>query len=173
MKKVSQLLAALVFCSLVVFMSCGGDDSGSGKVTIDDIDKVGAALEGSWEVTDAKYTADGGSQVTRDEWTDATTPTTLSFSYNESTNSGTLSASNVPQDPGADGVFATTSSYTLSQDASGSNFTFTINGNTYTAVLDDAENPTTMTVSFNVTGADQSARVATFDGAWVFTLAKQ
>ena len=161
MKQFTQLLTALVFCSLMIFVACNK----SGSTEPDDPrDEVGAAIASKpW--TAASVTLDG---TTRTEWDGFT----ISFSYNEETHQGTYTVANVPSNPGASDVF-------------GSGVTWTFDGvdenaNTGVIVRSDGVNvnvsrqgtdplaPTSLTLSFTIT--DASNRVAGFNGAWVFTL---
>lgn len=157
MKKTTQLLTALVFCSLIIFIGCNRNNG------TDDPDPrdVQAALltTGTWSLSSA--TVDG---TAREEWTGFT----LGFAYNNDSDQGTMTASGVPSDEGADAVFAN------------GNWTFDgTDENADVGVIVRADgiemsittlNETTLTLSFNVPEA--SGRIASFDGNWVFTFSR-
>ncbi len=152
MKQLSQLLTALVFCSLMIFISCGG---GGGGEDPDPADEIGAKLVSTWEMS--SVTVDG---VARDEWDGFT----LTIAYDPENNTGTYTASGVPTNAGADVVWPASGTFTL---AVGSTTTAARNDNvTITVTVSD----TGLDLRFPISGSGD--RVSTFDGAWQFVFTK-
>jgi hypothetical protein len=146
MKKITELLTALVICSLMIFVSCGpkkGDD-GASTDAADEVGAVLATISGS----PSSVTLDGAD---RDEW-DATT---FTVTYDSETNGGTIAIANAPTNEGAEDVWGNGGNYTLSDDGTTANY-----GGTTIAISGK-------TLTFDV--ADPSGRVASFYGKWVFS----
>lgn len=88
MKRLSNLLAALVFASLVIFMSCGGgkDDPGPTPEEVAAENLVGK----TWSVNASSITFDGN--VPDGDWSSFT------LSFSGSASGGSYTASGVPTD---------------------------------------------------------------------------
>lgn len=152
MKQLSQLLTALVFCSLMIFISCGKKDKND---PIDPVDEVGEKLVSTWEMS--SVTVDG---TARDEWADFT----LTIAYNPADNTGTYTTSGVPTNAGADVVWPSSGTFSL---AVGSTTSATRNdGVVITVTVSD----TGLDLRFPISGSGD--RVSTFDGAWQFVFTK-
>ncbi|WP_258103326.1 hypothetical protein [Marinoscillum sp. MHG1-6] len=153
MKKITQLLNALVICSLMVFASCGGDkknDPGDARITAGENVKVVVA-----NVSPISVTKDG---VDRTEW-DATK---FTFTFEPSTLGGTFTVTGAPADTGADAVWASSGSWSFPGESAG---TIDLDGKTATL----STSASTVSITFDVTGSGTGARAAAFDGEWVFT----
>lgn len=158
MKRITQLLTALVFCSLIIFISCGGDDDSN----TDPLDEVGTALEKTWTVTSA--TLDNAS---RSEWTDAGFTITVS-DFDSKSNSGTISFANIPSYDGASDVWGEEGTWTFGSTTS-SPYTIVRPDDVSMSVTFDAANPTSVTLAFDIESTStSSSRVAGFTGSWVF-----
>ena len=151
MKRVLDLLTALVFISLVVFISCnkggGGDDGPTPE------EEQVAKLVGTWNLVS------GGAQL-------GTTPRTewegLSGVLSGDVNGGTIAMSGVPSDPGASDVWPSSISWTF-----GGSITEVVRDDGVTMNVTVTE--TTLDVRFTITG---SGRIEGFDGAWSFSFQK-
>ncbi|REE01236.1 hypothetical protein [Marinoscillum furvescens] len=157
MKKITQLLTALVFCSLIVFVSCKKDSGGEDP---DPQADFGAALVGSWTLQSATHSSDGD----RTEWSGLT----LNWTFDTETKTGTYTPSGVPDNAGAADVFGENgTSVTWSFAGEGTSSIERGGGlSNVTIVTDSEENPTSATLTFDVTGS--GSRVAGFDGSWTF-----
>lgn len=144
MKKVTKLLTALVFGSLMIFISCSKKDDPVENDPADAIGTVLATISGS----PAAVRLDG---EPRDEW-DATV---FTVTYDPETNSGNISISGVPTNDGAADVWNGGGAYTLSDDGStatlGSKM-ISISGKTLTFTVEDP-----------------SGKAAVFFGVWEFS----
>jgi hypothetical protein len=152
MRKITQLLSALVFCSLIIFASCGGGGTdpepedvriaaGNNLVTV-------AAGKGKAKMDN----------LDRTEWDDAS----FTFTFNSTTFAGTYTVTGIPTNDGATDVWK----------ASG---TWKFTGTTIGAITLDGTKPAELTISetsatlkFDVAGA----REASFVGGWAFTWTK-
>ena len=159
MKRITQLLTALVFCSLIVFISCKKKKKSEKD---DPRDAVGMALSKTWSPTSVTKDTEN-----RTEWDGFT----IGFTYNSETDIGGYSVSGVPSNEGASDVWGSGLSWTFDgEDESADTGTILrSDGVTVQATLDNPDAPTTLTLSFTIT--DASARAAGFNGAWIFTLA--
>lgn len=162
MKRTTQFLTALVFLSLVVFVSCNKDNDDD-PVNTDPRDEQAAMLTGTWEVSSATYEQDP-----RSEWEGAS----ISFTYNNETDEGTYTISGVPTDSGADAVTV------FGADGATIGWTFAGESSVSTIVrdLDNQEMSITnltdnaLTLTFDVPPA--GSRVAGFEGSWTFEFTK-
>lgn len=151
MRKISNLLAALVFVSLVIFISCGGDDGGG---TPDPLTQRAAELQDTWTVTEVRL--DGGTNLDAD-WVASGFSLTITGA---SAAGGSYAVSNVP--PGFEVVWPS------------SNTTWTFNDNDVDELLRgdgvvmavSGLTGTTLTLTFNIT--TQAARTSGIAGAWTF-----
>ncbi|MEO9872692.1 hypothetical protein [Ekhidna sp.] len=150
MKRLSNLLAALVFASLVIFMSCGGGGDDPAPDPLAD-DLANLTVSGGWSnpttVTTDNGTADG-------VWT------TFGISFTGTVDGGTYTVSNVPDgfsDVWADGT------WTFGND-NGSVITRVQGGVTtdITASIADGS----LTLTFDVT--ESGARTSGISGEWTF-----
>ncbi|HCX23281.1 MAG: hypothetical protein CMB80_16025 [Flammeovirgaceae bacterium] len=165
MKRFTQLLTALVICSLVIFVSC---KKKKGSSDPDPRDEFGSVLDGgSWVPSAVTF-----DNANRTEWDGFV----LGFNYNTDTNQGTYSTSGIPTDDGASDVWGTG---TVSWEFGGTEDTPDIgeiirvsDGVVMDVTPDNPENPTQLIIQFSV--EDPSAgRVDGFYGSWSFTLVKQ
>lgn len=152
MKRVTDLLTALVFISLVVFISCNKGDDGPDGPTPEE--EQATKLRGTWTL------ATGGAQVgstPRPEWEG------LTANLQGDASGGTIAVSGVPSDPGAEDVWPTNSSWTF-----GSSISEVVRDDGVTlSVLSVTEN--SLRVTFTIAG---SGRIEGFDGNWSFNFEK-
>ena len=151
MKRVNDLLTALVFMSLVVFISCNkGDDGDDGPTPQEE--QV-AKLVGTWNLVS------GGAQLgttPRAEWEG------LTAVLQGDVDGGTIAVTGVPSDPGAEDVWPASSSWTF-----GNSITEVIRDDGVTLNVTVTEN--TLDVRFTIT---DSGRIEGFDGSWSFSFQK-
>ncbi len=157
MKKLSNLLAALVFVSLVIFISCSSDSGGTDPV--DPLVTQAELLAGTWTTT-ANQVNYQGSPPTDSDWS----AFTLTISGDE--NGGSYSTEGVPtnfEDVWADGTwtFANTSGTKITRDAVGNAGAIEI-----TVVV----SANSLQLDFNNTGT--LGRTAGIEGVWRFTMSK-
>lgn len=157
MKKITQLLYALVFCSLMIFISCNKDDGDNGGSN-DERAEQAELLEGTWTVTSATYEGNP-----RPDWNGAT----VTFSYNYDNHTGTYTVSGVPTAEEGENAASVLGSGSVSWEFEGETSTNTIER------ADDVKmtvtvTATQLTLSFGLTGVD--SRTAGFDGQWKFEL---
>ena len=151
MKRLSNLLAALVFASLVIFMSCGGGESDPPIDPLqDEVDNLTVA--GGWSAP-SNVTTDGGTPD--GDWS------SFSLTFTGSTSGGSYSVSNVPD--GFGDVWSS-GSWVFGND-SGTVITKTQNGveTDMTASISGSQ----LTLQFDV--AEPTARTNGIAGTWVFT----
>jgi hypothetical protein len=153
MKKTTQLLTTLVFLSLSVFISCGGDD----PVAIDTRDAQGVLASGTFN--ENGVTVDGG---TREEWAGFS----LTMSYNADTDQGTFSSSGAPTNDGATDVWPSSGTWTFggTADAPVIGTIMRSDGVEMSANI----SATALTLGFNI--PDAGGR--TFGGDWSFAFNK-
>lgn len=162
MKRLSNLLAALVFASLVIFMSCGGDGDGDPELT--------TAQEKSIQLTDGAWTVDAanvrfGTEISDFDWSG------FSVTFNLASTGGTSGSytSNVgsvtPTDTSGGGQDAT-----ALWAATGGSWTMGADGNSLTkdgvTLTISQLTDTNLTVTFTVTSPARTAGV--FDAVWTF-----
>lgn len=148
MKRLSNLLAALVFASLVIFMSCGG---GGDDPAPDPLIEVAANFSGTWAPTSVSD-PDGVNQLST--WTDFRLTVT-------GTESGGTYTTGSTTPPGFEAVwpasgtwsFADTNGQEISRDGSLS--------------VTSAITATQITLSFTITGA---GRANSINGDWTFVM---
>ena len=149
MKRLSNLLAALVFASLVIFMSCGGggDDPGPSQleITVQNL-TVSGGFSNPSSVTTGTGQADG-------DWS------TFGITFTGTVDGGTYTVSNVPD--GFSDVWAN------------GNWTINSNGNVITKEQNSVVTEITatigegsLTLQFDV--AEPTARANGIAGAWTF-----
>lgn len=167
MKQFTQLLTALVFCSLIIFVSCKKKKKDEGKD--DSRDLVGQALQGTWTPTSAKF--DGENRTSG--WADFT----ITFSYNNDTDQGNYTVSGVPTDDGASDVWGTANG-TVNWAFDGTDDepdTEVIiregDGIPMAVTLDNPNDPSSLILIFTVD--DPDARTAGFYGEWEFVFEAQ
>jgi len=154
MKKLSNLLAALVFVSLVIFIGCSSDSGGGGDV--DPRQTQADLLNGTWTAT-ANQVLYEGSPSTDGDWSGFTLTIT-----NPTVNGGGYQAAGVPA--GFEDVWPSQGNWTFSNDAG-------------TAISRDGEvtvslvvSASTLELTFDI--ADTSGRTAGIVGDWKFTMGK-
>ena len=166
MKKVSNLLAALVFASLVIFMSCGGggDDPAPsiGETTANN-------LLGTWNVSGAPTY---GGDVEGD-WTGFTLTISNVAEGADDVWGGDFSVSNIP-----DGYGQVWGGNATATSVSGS-WTFSSATNVTTATRSDGVSITSIQVSetdlgfgFNVPSSGAARTSGIFDANWSFQFTK-
>ncbi len=152
MKRVTDLLTALVFISLVVFISCnkggGGDDGPTPQ------EEQVAKLVGTWVL--ATDGAKLGTTV-RPEWEG------LTVVISGNVDGGTIAVDGIPQDTGASDVWPSSTTWTFGGSISELDRVDGISMNIQ-SVTD-----TQLIVTFTVSTSD---RVTGFDGSWTFTFTK-
>ncbi|MFY0606613.1 MAG: hypothetical protein JXR10_07855 [Cyclobacteriaceae bacterium] len=161
MKRITQLLAFSLFCTLIIFTACKKKKSS----TKEDIrDAAGAALSKTWTVTSVTKDTEP-----REEWE----LFTIGFTYNAESDMGGYSVSNVPANEGAADVWGSGVSWSFggTEDSPDTGVIVRSDIGNMNATTDDPTNPTTLVLTFSIT--DASARVAGFNGEWVFTLEAQ
>ena len=149
MKRLSNLLAALVFASLVIFMSCGG---GGSDPAPDPLIEVSTNLTSTGWANASNIQTDGGEAD--GDWRNFT----ISFTGNES--GGTYDVNGVPE--GFEDVWAD-GSWTFG-NASGSVITKVQGGVTTDMTATIAAG--SLTLTFDV--ADPSGRTSGIAGQWTF-----
>ncbi len=156
MRKITQLLTALVFCSLIIFASCGkgGDDDPKVDVRVEKGEFIATVVTGAPDMVKFDRTE-------RDEWGDLN----INFTFVSTANAdgqygGTYTVSDVPTNPGAEYVWGTDGDWTFANDA-GTKITF--DGKTADVVATDSS------VTLKFTSTEPAARTAEFAGAWEFT----
>ena len=177
MKYLSKLLTLLVFLSLVIFISCGGNNGGGD----DPEPPVGQAVAEqlaavTWTPESGGVTLDGDA---RTEWSEA--GFTLSFDANSDFTGGTYSVQNVPDFEDADLVW----------NPSGGQWAFDTNGDgevitdkiirdgdesvvlSVSVSVDDIENPTSGTLTLTFTIPEPTNRIDGFTGPWSFRFTVQ
>ncbi|MEQ8473100.1 MAG: hypothetical protein RIC35_18035 [Marinoscillum sp.] len=167
MKRITQLLTALVFCSLIIFVSC--KKKKKPDATEDPRDAAGQALAGPWVPTSVKF-----DDANRTEWSDFV----ISFAYNTDTDQGNYTVSGVPTDDGASDVWGTANG-TVNWTFDGIDETADVGrviradgtGTPMDVTVNSTESPTALTISFTV--EDPDARVAGFYGTWSFVFELQ
>ena len=148
MKRVTDLLTALVFISLIVFISCKkGDDGPSGPTPEEE---TLALLLGTWELESA---SESGTE--REEWEG------FSITISESS----ITASGIPNLDGASDVWSTNSTWDFGDAPSIINREDGI-------TMNIAVTETQLTVS-NLTISGSSNRISGFSGVWKFVFTKQ
>ncbi len=155
MKRLSNLLAALVFASLVIFMSCGGGGDDPGRSTVE-IAVENLTVNGAFtNPTTVQSDADG--DVTSD-WSGFT------ITFQGTTDGGSYTVGGVP--PGFTDVWAN-GTWTISDDARTiTKVQDTSNGSdTQTAMVASIAEGS-LTLEFDV--AAPAARVNGIEGGWVF-----
>ncbi|MEQ8337399.1 MAG: hypothetical protein RIA62_08640 [Cyclobacteriaceae bacterium] len=152
MKRVTDLLTALVFISLVVFISCnkggGGDDGPTPQ------EEQVAKLVGTWVL--ATDGAKLGTTV-RPEWEG------LTVVISGNIDGGTIAVTGIPSDNGASDVWPSSASWTFGGSISELDRVDGISMNIQ-SVTD-----TQLIVTFTVSTSD---RVTGFEGSWTFTFEK-
>lgn len=162
MKRFTPLLTALVFCSLIIFVSC---KKKKGTEDPDPRDEFGSVLNKvNWTPTVVKL-----GEATRSEWGSFV----LGFTYDTETNRGTYSTSGVPADDGADAVWG---DGVISWEFGETNGVADISkivrlsdGIEMSVTATPPTDPEELNITFNNA---EEARVAGFEGGWNFTFIK-
>lgn len=158
MRRVTNLLTALVFCSLIIVVACKNKKP---KDDPDPRDEQGELLTGTWAVTSAEK-----DDETREQW--VTAGTTITFTYNNDTDAGTYQVQNLPEEGDNVGEVLGTGSQSFSFASEDDvNTIIKSNGDEITVTATETQ----LTLTFTVTGVD--SRVSSFDGVWTFVLTKQ
>ena len=148
MKRLSNLLAALVFASLVIFMSCGG--SGDDPAP-DPLIEVAANFSGTWAPTSVND-PDGVNQL--DSWSN------FRLTVTGTEDGGTYSTGTTTPD-GFSAVWPATGNWTF---ANATGTAITRDGLAVTSAITASQ----ITLSFTITGAGRSNSI---NGDWTFVLA--
>lgn len=149
MKKLSNLLAALVFVSLVIFISCSSDSTDPADPLADQA----ALLNGAWNVSDVGYISGGLPDV---PWTGFT----LTIS-NATSTGGSYATSNVPD--GFSDVWPSSGTWTFDTDASSTGRVITRSDGVSISISNLTDNSATL--SFDIATA---GRISGIDGDWDF-----
>ncbi len=159
MKKLSNLLAALVFVSLVIFISCTTDSGGTDPE--DPLETQAALLSGTWTTT-ANQVLYQGSPSTDGDWANFTLTIT-----NATTSGGDYSTSGVPA--GFEDVWDAAGTWTFA-NSSGTIITRATSngGNAGPVDITVVAGETSLELSFNNTGT--LGRTAGIEGTWKFTM---
>ncbi len=160
MKKLSNLLAALVFVSLVIFISCnssGGDDD-----PVDPLQTQLDLISGTW-TTSTNEVLRGGTPPDDSDWGSFT----LTISNGNITTGGDYSTTNVPA--GFEDVWPSQGSWTW-QNTQGTIITRGASGNAQAVNLTVVAGTNTLQISFNNTGL--VGRTSGIEGAWTFNMTK-
>jgi len=154
MKKATQLLTTLVFLSLSIFVSCGGEDA----VTPPDVRIAQGALA-TGTFSESGVSADGTS---REEWDGFS----LTMTYDATTFTGGFTATGVPSNDGASAVWPASGTWTFGGTAAAPELNTIVRND---GVRMDANvSATALTLVFNI----PEAPARTFDGAWTFSFSK-
>lgn len=156
MKQATRILTALVFFSLVVYVGCKPKTPATPPDPRDT--QAGLITGKNWSPSDVKL--DG---TDRDEWDN----TTFGFTYNPSTDEGTITVTNPPTNPGAEDVFSNDLGWEFGGTAESPNISQIVRDDDVTMNLTINEAAGTLTLTFGITGS--GSRVAGFDGQWSFT----
>ncbi|MEM9340642.1 MAG: hypothetical protein AAGA66_18055 [Bacteroidota bacterium] len=151
MKKLSNLLAALAFVSLVIFISCGKDDGGSAP---DPLTQQAALLQKTWNVSSVSNGSVDGNVTS--EWPDFTLTIT-----NASSAGGTYSVSGVPA--GFEVVWPTA---IPSWEFQNNDEDFMLRGDGVVMEISDIDNDN-LRLEFLIT-TSQGARTSVIEGNWTF-----
>ena len=155
MKRLSNLLAALVFASLVIFMSCGGGGSDPAPTPSE---LAAADLVGSWTVNASSITYDNGNPD--GTWTN------FALSFTGSASGGSFTTTGTPTEGDFSAVWP--ASGTWSFITAGGTADGAIQGIDRGDVeMDVNVSETSLTLSFTV--PDQGARTSGIAGEWTFT----
>ena len=153
MKRLSNLLAVLVFASLVIFMSCGGGSSAPAPTAAE---LAADKLDGTWSVVADNVTYDGGPEG---DWTGFTLGITASST------GGKFTPSSIPN--GYEDVWPS-SNWTFNND----NATKIIRSSDDVTITYNVNNAgTKLTMDFTV--PDPNARTSgLYDAEWHFEFTK-
>ncbi|MFK7953003.1 MAG: hypothetical protein AB8B73_09170 [Ekhidna sp.] len=158
MKKLSNLLAALVFGSLVIFMSCGGGD----EPTPPTAEELQAALlqAGTWTSSSSSAPTYGGTP--EGDWSGFS----ITLSGNDDgAGTGSYSTSGTPE--GYEDVMPSSGNWSFVDGSNGTQINRT-GGNAGDVVMSATVNETSLSLTFTVT--DPAGRVSGLYGQpWVFT----
>ena len=147
MKRLSNLLAALVFASLVIFMSCGG---GGDDPAPDPLIEVAANFSGTWAPTRVDD-PEGVNQLST--WSD------FRLTVTGTENGGTYSTGTTTP-AGFEAVWPASGTWSWGDTTGGS---VTRGGVTMTTAI----TATQITLTFEITGA---ARANSINGEWTFVM---
>ena len=160
MNRITQLLTALVFCSLVIVTACKKKNNEDPDPLDEQAAKLTSATWGPGTITlDNNQNGD---------WSQFT----LTFQYNDAADEGQYTVSGVPANAGADDVFGTAgTNYGWSFENSNTDIILREDGVRMNVNVDVAASPATLILTFNI--SDSGSRVAGFDGPWRFELVAQ
>ena len=157
MKRLTNLITALVFTSLVIFMSCGGGEDPPAptaeELAAEDL------LGKTWTVNAAQITYDGN--VPDGNWNDFT------LTFTGSASGGSYTASNVDSsDPGFSDVWPSSGSWE-----------FIVSGDRVTGIRRTNDNidmtgtisGTSLSLTFQVPDPGSARTTGLYDADWVFT----
>jgi len=169
MKQLTKLLSLFAIASLVIFMSCGPDDSGNGNGQDDNPPppdnpflEAATELEGTWGVSESGVT---NNDETRSEWAEA--GFTIEFTVNSSDpQRGNYTVTNLPDFEGFERVWATSGTWRFNGDTDNPNTNQITRDDDI--VMDISNDGTTAILTFTI--PEESASV---DGDWSFTLNAQ
>lgn len=155
MKRLSNLLAALVFASLVIFMSCGG--GGSDPAPTPEEIAADNLVDKTWTVNSSSITYDNG--VPDGDWTN------FSLSFSGSSTGGTYSTTGVPD--GFSEIWPSSGSWTFNTNSSGSVTGIQRDGASGVAISTSISG-TSLSATFTI--PDPNGRTAgLYDAPWSFS----
>lgn len=155
MKLLSNLLAALVFCSLIIFVNCGGGDDGGDTGPSETTAQI---VAGQLVVTNwASQTASYEGSDSEGDWSGFS----LDFSGDE--NGGTYNVSGVPT--GYERVWDATGGGNRSWEFTDESASQVLRGDGVT--MDVTVTDTSLTLSFSV--PEEGNRTSGIVGSWTFT----
>ncbi|MEM9896276.1 MAG: hypothetical protein AAF789_07890 [Bacteroidota bacterium] len=155
MKRLTNLLSALVFASLVIFMSCGGDDSPSVDPLADEI----ANLTISQGFVTQKSNVFTNGEIPDGEWDGFKVTFTGTIEAKGGSFNTTVASVGANADDYID-VWPVSGNWTLSEDGT---MIMRSDGINMSATISDSQ----LIVTFNV--PDPSARTSGIAGNWSFT----
>ncbi len=150
MKRLSNLLAALVFASLVIFMSCGGGGDDPGTTDLE-IDVQNLTVSGGWTASSVQ----NNNEAPDGNWDGFE----LTFQGNVDGGTYTTNVNTLNPDNDFTAVWPASGSWTISDDGN------TITRSDGVAISVDNITETGLSLSFTVAGG---ARVSGIPGNWTF-----
>lgn len=153
MKKLTSLLTALVFASLVIFISCGDDDGGGPEPTAGQV-AAGLLAAGDWSAPST--VTNGNDETVTGDWSGFDVNFTVTGT---DLASGSYSSSGLPAPEFAD-VWPASGTWSINEAGT----VITRND----GVTIDVSNLTATTVTLDLNDITESARVSGIDGDWTF-----
>ena len=159
MKRLSNLFAALVFASLVVFMSCGGGDDPPAP-TVEEL-AAEDLLGKTWSVNASSITYDGN--VPDGNWND------FNLTFTGSATGGSYTATGVPSDDGFQNVWPSSGSWTFISNGTSVTGISRSDGIEMTGTISESA----LTLTFTVPDPSTGRTAGLYDAPWSFSFAVQ